>query len=120
MTHRVARLAEAIKEEMAEIIRTELKDPRLGFATVTRVEVSNDFRYAKVLVSVYGSPEDGEATLSVLERAMGFIRSLLGRRLRLRYAPEISFKLDPSMGFGASVTRILNELKKEGTQDEQP
>ncbi|MEW6172212.1 MAG: 30S ribosome-binding factor RbfA [Bacillota bacterium] len=120
MTHRAARLAETLKEEMAEIIQSELKDPRLGFATVTRVEVSNDLRYAKVLVSVYGSSEDGEATLSVLERAMGFIRSLLGRRLRLRYVPEISFKLDPSIGYGARVTHLLDELKKEGAaQDEQ-
>uniref|UniRef100_A0A7C2J0X9 Ribosome-binding factor A n=1 Tax=Ammonifex degensii TaxID=42838 RepID=A0A7C2J0X9_9THEO len=114
MAHRAARLAEAVKETVAEILQNELKDPRLGFATITRVEVSSDLRYAKIFVSVYGSPEDQAATLAVLERAQGFIRSALGRRLRLRYAPEISFKTDPSIGYGVKVTQLLEELKKEG------
>lgn len=118
MAHRTARLAETIKEEMADIIQHELKDPRLGFATVTKVEVSSDLRYAKIFFSVYGSPEDSEATLAVLERAQGYIRNILGRRLRLRYVPEISFKLDPSIGHGIQITRLLEELKKEGAPND--
>lgn len=113
MTYRAARLAETIKEVVADILQNELKDPRLGFATVTRVEVSPDLRYAKIFVSVYGSSEDEAVTLTVLERAQGFIRSTLGRRLRLRYVPEISFKSDLSIGYGVKVAEILKELKKE-------
>ncbi|MEW6574313.1 MAG: 30S ribosome-binding factor RbfA [Bacillota bacterium] len=118
MSHRAARLAAAIKEEMADILQNELKDPRLGFVTVTRVEVSADMRYAKVYYSVFGSPEELDATLTVLQRAQGFIRSVLGQRIRLRYVPEITFKIDPSIDYGVRVTRILDELKREGARDE--
>lgn len=118
MIHRSARLAAAIKEEMADILQNELKDPRLGFVTITRVEVSADTRYAKIYYSVFGSPEERDATLAVLQRAHGFIRSTLGRRIRLRHVPEITFKVDPSIDYGAKVTRILDELKREGAGDE--
>lgn len=118
MPYRTARLAETIKEESADIIQNELKDPRLGFATITRVEVSADLRYAKIFVSVYGSPEEGRATLTVLEGAQGYVRGILGRRLRLRYVPEIVFKLDTAISHGIKVSRLLDELKKEGTQIE--
>jgi ribosome-binding factor A len=111
-------LAETIKEELADIIQKELKDPRVGFATITKAEVSGDLRYAKVFVSVYGSPEEGLETLSVLEGAQGYVRGMLGRRLRLRYVPEIVFKLDTAIGHGVKVSRLLDELKKEGTQIE--
>jgi len=117
-SHRTARLAAAIKEEMADILQNELKDPRLGFITVTRVEVSADIRHAKVYCSVFGPPEEGDATLALLKRAQGFIRSVLGRRIRLRHVPEIDFRVDPSIDYGIRVTRILDELKREGAGDE--
>ncbi|WP_334110490.1 30S ribosome-binding factor RbfA [Thermodesulfitimonas autotrophica] len=119
MAHRAARLAEAIKEELADIFQNELKDPRLGFLTITRVEVSSDLRYAKVFLSVYGSPAECESTLGVLERAQGFIRSQLGRRIRLRHVPEISFRFDPSIDYGVKIARLIDELKKDGAS-EQP
>lgn len=120
MSHRAARLAEAIKEEVADIIRNELKDPRVGFATITRVEVSSDLRHAKVFLSVYGSADETKVTLEVLEKAQGFIRGLLGRRLRLRHVPEITFKFDPSIDYAVRVACLLEELKKEERTGEQP
>lgn len=116
MSHRPERLAEAIKKEVSEMMRDELKDPRIGFASITSVEVSSDLRYARIYVSVLGSPEEQNNTLQALESARGFVRSELGRRIRLRYTPEISFKLDISIQRGTRVIRLLEEANKEAGQ----
>ncbi|RDV82518.1 30S ribosome-binding factor RbfA [Ammonifex thiophilus] len=115
MSYRSARLAEAIKEVVADVLQHELKDPRLGFVTVTRVEVSADLRHAKIFLSVYGSQEEEKESFEVLEKAKGFIRSALGKRLRLRHVPEIVLKPDPSISYGVRVMELLSEIKKEGT-----
>lgn len=116
MSHRPERLAEAIKKEVSDMMRDELKDPRIGFATITLVEVSSDLRYAKIYVSVLGAPGEQKNTLSALESAKGFVRSELGRRIRLRYTPEITFKLDTSIQRGTRVIKLLEETIKEGEQ----
>ena len=109
MPYRPERLAAAIQEEISDILRG-MKDPRLGFVSVTGVEVSSDLRYARIYVSVLGSSAEEEATLEALRHAQGFLRSELGRRIRLRHVPEINFRLDPSIRHGARIFELLREL----------
>lgn len=112
--HRAFRLAETVKEEVSKIIREEIKDPRLGFVTVTDVEVADDLRYAKVFVSIMGQQEDVKNSMDVLARAAGYIRSELGKTLRLRYVPEITFKYDHSIEQGAHISKLLREVGVKG------
>lgn len=111
MAFRPERLAEVIKKEMADLLR-QMKDPRVGFVTVTTVEVSPDLRYAKVFLSVLGSAEEQDNSLKALRRAQGFVRTELGKRIRLRYTPEVSFVLDHSIGEGARLIQIIDEIGK--------
>lgn len=113
MSHRPERLAEEIKKEISEMLRTELKDPRIGFVSVTGVDVSPDLRYARIHTSILGSSGEQKATMDVLQRAQGFIRSELMRRIRLRHAPEISFKLDQSISRGARIMELLERVKDD-------
>lgn len=107
---RTARVAEQMKKEIAELIRAELKDPRIGFATVTRVEVAGDLQHAKVFVSVYGDSSEKQQTFEALERATGFIRGEVSRRLRLRVAPALAFRLDESSEYSAHIETVIREL----------
>lgn len=106
---RVQRVREEIKKEVSEIIR-EMKDPRIGFVTVVDVEVSNDLRHAKIFVSVYGEEAVKKESLAGLEAATGFIRTEIGRRIRLRHTPEILFRLDNSIERGARINQLLSEI----------
>lgn len=108
------RVNQLIKEEISELLQRELKDPRLGFVTVTEVEVSKDLRTAKVFVSILGSEEEWRATLGALEGARGFIRGWLVRRLRMRVVPQLSFRPDRSMAHAAHILELLTELGQEG------
>ncbi len=110
---RQQRVAEFLRDEISEIIRREMRDPRLGFVSVTRVEVSPDLRYAKVFASVYGSEEEQTAAIDALNGAAGFIRRLLKPRMRTRHIPELSFRLDRSMEYAEQVTRTLNLLREQ-------
>ncbi|NLG80573.1 MAG: 30S ribosome-binding factor RbfA [Firmicutes bacterium] len=110
---RVERVAEAIRSEVAEILAREIKDPRLGFATVTDVEVSDDLRHVKVFVSVMGDKAQVDETMAALESATGFVRSEIGRRIRLRHTPEIIFRYDTSIKRGARVFELLKEIQGE-------
>lgn len=112
--HRSVRLAETIKEEVARIILEEIKDPRIGFITLTDVEVAEDLRYAKLYVSIMGNEETVKNSLEALDRASGFIRSELGKAVRLRYVPEISFKYDQSIEQGAHISKLLREVGLKG------
>ena len=111
-TQRLHRVEEAIKEEVAQILQREMKDPRIGFVTITRVKVTADLQHASVYFSLLegqGSPADTEAGL---RSAQGFIRRLIGERLRLRVTPEIHFRSDPSIGESIRISKILDDLKK--------
>lgn len=111
MKIRPNRVAEEIKRELVEIIRTEIKDPRVaGLVSVTGVEVSGDLSYAKIFISKYGSAKAREEALKGLEKASGFIRSELSKRLKLRYMPELIFALDDSLDYGAKIETILNTI----------
>ena len=116
---RVLRIGEEIKREVSEILSMELKDPGLGKMTsVTEVDVSRDLGYAKIYVSIYGSAEEQERVFKILEKAKGFIRSEIGKRVRLRHTPEIEFRLDRSIEYGAHIEQVLKKL--ETTNDDNP
>ena len=110
ISRRPERLGEQIREEVARIVASDLKDPRLGFVTVTRVELSADLRHARVLVGVLGSEADRSRTLAVLAQAAGFVRREIGRRIRMRFAPEIEFRYDRGLEGTDQVARLLGEL----------
>ena len=96
----------------------QMKDPSIGFATITDAEVSNDLRHVKIYVSVYGDDEAKEQTLAGLTAARGFVRSELGRTIRLRYTPEVEFRLDGSIEHGARINQIINEISAESKRAE--
>ncbi|OLN27010.1 30S ribosome-binding factor RbfA [Desulfosporosinus metallidurans] len=108
--HRPNRLAETLKEEISQLIRVELKDPRIGFVTLTSVDVADDLAHAKVYVSVLGTEDEGKASLEALNRAAGFVRSEIGKRIRLRHVPAIDFKYDPSIQHGAHIAKLLRDV----------
>lgn len=108
--HRPNRLAETLKEEISQLIRVELKDPRLGFVTLTSVDVAGDLAHAKVYVSVLGTEDEGKTSLDVLNRAAGFVRCEIGKRIRLRHVPAIVFVYDPSIEHGAHIARLLKDV----------
>lgn len=108
---RQERVAEAIKKELSIIIHDELKDPRLGFVTVTRVEVTQDLRQAKVSFSVLGKEEEYRKTKEALDSALGFIRRLIAQRIRLRFAPQIIFKEDRSSEYSIRIQEVLEEIR---------
>ena len=110
---RPERLGEQIREEVSQIILGELSDPRVGFVTVTDVEVSSDLRNARVFVSILGSDEEVARSLGALKAASGFIRWHLGRSLNLRHLPELHFAHDKT---ARTATRIEEILKEEGVK----
>lgn len=112
---RAARVSDQIKEEIADILMRKIKDPRIGFVTVTDVELADDLRNAKVFVSVIGN--DRTATLKGLESASAFIRAELGRRLRLRFIPELLFRYDDSAERGAHIMELLTEVDEKGKKE---
>jgi ribosome-binding factor A len=106
-THRVGEL---IKEEISEIVRRELKDPRIGFVTITGVDVTPDLRHADVFISVLGTKLEREDTLSALQKAAGFLRKELAQRIELKYFPELKFAIDPSIEAGIKIDKIIKKL----------
>lgn len=109
---RAERLAGVIQTEASEIIQRHLQDPRIGFLSITGVEVSADLRRAKIFVSVLGDEEAKRQTMAGLVRARGHIRSELGARLRIRFVPEIAFRLDESIERGERVVSLLRRVKE--------
>ena len=108
--HRSNRLAETLKEEISQLIRVELKDPRIGFVTLTSVDVADDLSHAKVYISVLGTEEETKTTLDTLNGASGYVRSEIGKRIRLRHVPSIVFKHDPSIQQGAHIVKLLHDV----------
>jgi ribosome-binding factor A len=112
MTRRTQQMGEFLREEVTDIIRSELDDPRLGFWTVTRVEVPADMRSARVYVSVLGSDGERKETLAALRGASGFIRGHLKPRMRTRTIPDLDFRDDRSMEHAEEIDRTLRELRR--------
>ncbi|MGF7186021.1 ribosome-binding factor A [Desulfitispora alkaliphila] len=114
-THRAHRVAGEIKKEIAQIVREEAKDPRIGTLTITDVEVTNDLRHANIYISTLGQ-KDIEGCKQALGKASGYIRSELAKRIRLRYAPELHFKLDDSQTYGEKINKLLDKVKGEDNE----
>jgi ribosome-binding factor A len=120
-SRRVARLNDAFREEISDLLRRQVKDPRLtGFITITRVETSADLSHARVYVSVMGSEEDRNEAMRGLEAASPFLRREIGHRLALRRAPELRFRRDDSMEQGAHVLDLLDEVAEQASDQEKP
>jgi ribosome-binding factor A len=118
MSLRSNRVGEQMKKELGEIIGRKIKDPRIGFVTVTDVQVTGDLQQAKVFISVLGDDLQRENTLKGLAKAKGFIRSEIGQRIRLRKTPEITFEFDESIDYGNRIENLLYQIKEE-TKEEQ-
>ena len=114
---RPERVAEQIRMEIAAILQRDLKDPRVGLATCTRVQVSGDLKVAKIYVSVLGTKEVQERSMSALEGASRFIRRLLAQRLGLRASPEVRFTFDPSVEYGIRLEKLLEETRGQSPDD---
>ena len=106
---RPIRIAEQIRHEVGSIISYELRDSRVGFVTVTDVEVTPDLRQARIFVTFLGSETERQDSLAALKHAAGFIRRELGARLRLRYTPQLQFLFDHSVERGARIEQLLSE-----------
>jgi ribosome-binding factor A len=117
-TRRSERLAEEIREEVASIVAA-LKDPRIGFVTVTRVGLTADLRTARVHVGVLGGAGERDKSLVGLRQAAGFIRRELGRRIRIRHVPELRFEYDEGIEATERVARLLEETRTEPAAEEQ-
>ena len=110
MSRRTRQVGEFLREELVDIIRREVKDPRVGFLSLTAVEVSPDLRSAEIFVSVLGTEEERAETLAALRSAAGFIRHHLKPRLRMRQIPDLKFRDDRSMEHAEQIGRALREL----------
>jgi ribosome-binding factor A len=108
---RSEKVADLIREEISQILLRELKDPRIGFVTITKVAVSDDLRVAKVYYSIFGGEQEKEESYEGLESAKGYIKRELGRRVRLKYMPEVSFIFDDSLEYGEHIEELLRGVK---------
>ncbi|KOO46574.1 30S ribosome-binding factor RbfA [Priestia koreensis] len=117
MKLRANRVGEQMKKELGDIIGRKIKDPRIGFVTVTDVQVTGDLQQATVFISVLGDAEQRENTLKGLAKAKGFIRSEIGQRIRLRKTPEITFEFDESIDYGNRIETLLHEIKKDDHEE---
>lgn len=118
MSQRTDRLDSQIQQELMLLLQREMKDPRLGFATITRVETSGDLGHARVWVSVYGDEEAREASMAALRDATPWLRRQLAQRLSIRSMPQLTLKRDDSIESGDRVLRLLRELEDE--RDDAP
>jgi ribosome-binding factor A len=113
MSLRQERVQEQLVHELSEIIRKELRDPRIGFLTITGAEVSRDFRHAKVFFSVLGDEQARKDTLRGLQSATGLLRSEFAKRVNLRVAPELQFEYDDGISRGQRIFQLLDEVQDD-------
>ena len=118
MKVRPNRVGEEIKKELVLLIRNGIKDPRVdSLISITDVEVTRDLSYATIYISRYGSEQQRQGALDGMKAAAGFMRSELSRQLKLRTVPELIFKLDDSLQYGAKIETILHQIKQEQPQE---
>ena len=116
---RIEKIQELMKQEISQIILQELKDPRIGFVTVTQVEVTRDLSLAKVYVSIMGSEEQIAKSWKGLNSSLGFIRREVGHRIRLRVTPELKFVLDKSLDYSDHIQKLLLQIERDEQNKEQ-
>lgn len=110
---RSQRVGDLLKEEIADIVIHRLKDPRIGFITITEVDVTDDIKIARVYVSIL-KDEEKKTTIEILNSAKSFIRSELSKRLRMKFIPSIEFRLDTSIEYGTKIDKLLKEIRGKG------
>jgi len=123
--HRVSRLNEQLRREITDIIRQQLRDPRIGAVTVTDVRITADLDFARVCITTMDEPDRTAETLAGLEAAASYIRGELGRRLRIRHTPELRFQLDVSLEHARRIEHLLAEVRaaqqpQDPTRDSGP
>lgn len=117
--HRLGRINEEIKKEISNIVRDEINDPRLtAMVSITKVEVTNDLRYAKVFVSLFGKGESQKESFEALKSSTGYLRREIGHRINLRYTPEIILELDNSIEQGIHISHLLNDMKDKSKNED--
>jgi ribosome-binding factor A len=117
-SQRQRQVAELLREDISRILREKIGDPRVGFVTITDIEVTPDLRHARVYVSVLGTQQERDASLDALEGAAHFIRGQLAHGWTLRYLPELEFRWDASIERGARILELLEEVKSEEQPDD--
>jgi ribosome-binding factor A len=117
-SRRQRQVAELLHEELSQLIQHGTRDPRLGFVTVTGVDVSPDLRLARVYVTVLGDKSDAQETLAGLVSAAGYFRHRLRELLTLRFIPELTFKIDSSLEYGMRIDKLLDSIKSEPGPDQ--
>jgi ribosome-binding factor A len=110
---RAIRLGEQIREDLGDLLAREVRDPGIGFVTLTRVRVTEDLLHARVFYTALGDQAAAQKTARALERALPFLRRALGERLKLRRVPELTFAVDESIGHQARVEELLEQIKRE-------
>lgn len=120
MSRRTDRVEEACREVLSEVLAREVKDPRVGFVTITGVRLSADLRHAKVFVSVLGSPEEEYASMAGLRSAKGYMRRELGRHLRLKYLPEIEFEHDNVTEEALRLAALMRQVEEDAGEADGP
>jgi len=111
MSVRQERIQEQLVQELSEMIRRDLRDPRIGFVTLTGAEITRDLRHAKVFVSIYGTEEEQKQALKALNSASGILRGEFARRVHLRVAPDIDFRLDEGIARGQRIFELLHSVE---------
>jgi ribosome-binding factor A len=110
-SNRMVRINDEIMKELSNILRSDLKDPRIGIVTsVSKVDTTNDLKYCKVYISILGDDEKRKEVMDVIKGASGYIRSLIARRINLRITPEFTFKLDDSLDYSFKIDKILKDI----------
>lgn len=113
MNLRADRIRKALIKELSDIIQRHVKDPRIsGIVSVTDVELSSDYKYAKAYVSIYGTEEQKEQTMEAIQDSTPYIRSEVGKRIRLRHTPELEFKIDDSLERGSRITSLIDKISR--------
>ena len=113
LTHRVERIQEQVREEVSQMLATEVRDPGVGLVTVTRAKVTGDLSLARIYWTIIGDAAERKKTAKALERAAGFVRHLLAERLSLRRVPEVKFIFDESVGAQDRIEQIIQEIHAE-------
>jgi len=108
-----------LRKEISRILQEDLKDPRIGFVTVTRIDLTGDLRHAKIYFSVFGDEVLQESSVEGIQSAAGFIRRLVGERLKLKYVPELSFRLDRSIEYSMKLERTFERLRNERNENKE-
>lgn len=110
------RVADLMQQETSDII-SKLKDPRIGFVTVTGVDMTDDLRYAKIYVSIMGNEKEVKKTISGLESSKGFVRNEIAKRIKIKFVPEISFIIDKSLEYGDHIEKLIQKIHNEDSID---